>query len=315
MDSLKTITICVSIYGVEQYIEKCARSLFCQKYPHVEYIFVNDGTQDDSIRILEGVIADYPSLAGRVKIINHDTNLGLAAARLTGLNHATGEYVWFVDADDWVEEDALAKLQAHIHEGHDLIVFSFYEEQGATTCVKKVENVTVSRVLLHRVPPSIWKCIIRRDVLFRHSLQPVTGINYFEDFFMLSRLVLVSSRIATLSDLYLYHYNCMNTTSMMNTNAITAKEQCAYAADLVFRFYAEHGADAVYGKELSVMMTSRYLDLYEADAKHDYCDVLKQTIRRHSFCAYLLLLLPVHVSVKRFALRLYTKCLCMAKKQ
>lgn len=301
------ITICVPIFGSERYIEKCARSLFKQKYPNIEFVFVNDCTKDGSVDVLKSVILDYPLLADCIKIINHEINLGLAAARLTGLNSATGDYIWFVDADDWVEDNALVKLQVPIHDGNDLIVFSFYEEHETMTVKKKVENVNVSRVLLHDVSPSIWKCVIKRSVLIKYSLQPVVGINYIEDFFMLSRLVLVSSKIITLSNLYLYHYNCTNMSSIMNSINIKAKEQCAYAASLIYKFYVEHNSDNLYKNELTILMLRRYLDLYESDSNNSFCKKLKLSLKKHSYGAYQLLLFPVQINVKRFVLRVFVK--------
>lgn len=88
-----TISIIAPIYGVEQYITKFAESLFTQDYPHTEYIFVNDGTKDRSIEILEKLIDEkYSHLKSQIKII-HKKNGGLPAARRTGLEHATGDYV------------------------------------------------------------------------------------------------------------------------------------------------------------------------------------------------------------------------------
>ena len=96
------LSICVPIYGTEKYIERCARSLFEQDIQNVEYIFVNDCTKDAAIDVLKNVVVEYPNVRSRLKIINHETNKGLAGARLTGLQNATGEYVWCVDRDDYV---------------------------------------------------------------------------------------------------------------------------------------------------------------------------------------------------------------------
>ena len=77
------ISVIVPVYGVEKYIERCARSLFEQTYRDVEYIFVNDCTKDNSIFILQGVLHDYPNL--NVIIINKKHNEGLPQARKTGI--------------------------------------------------------------------------------------------------------------------------------------------------------------------------------------------------------------------------------------
>ena len=92
------VSLIVPIYGVEPYIEQCARSVLAQTYENVEFIFVNDGTEDASMEILAGVLKDF---TGRnVRIVNKE-NAGLPMARKSGLDVATGDYVMHVDADAW----------------------------------------------------------------------------------------------------------------------------------------------------------------------------------------------------------------------
>ena len=75
------VSILVPIYNVERYIERCARSVFEQTYKNLEFIFVDDCSPDKSVKILERVAEDYPQWKGRIKILHHDYNRGLAAAR------------------------------------------------------------------------------------------------------------------------------------------------------------------------------------------------------------------------------------------
>ena len=75
------VSVCTPVYGVEAFIERCARSLFTQSYKNIEYIFVNDCTPDRSMEVLQQVLSDYPERKDSVKIVNHKTNRGLVAAR------------------------------------------------------------------------------------------------------------------------------------------------------------------------------------------------------------------------------------------
>ena len=105
------VSVCIPVYGVEKYIERCARSLFEQTMRDgIEFIFVNDCTPDKSIEILEKVLAEYPHRKKQTQIINHEKNSGLVAARKTGLAHATGEYIIHCDSDDWVELNMYEKM-------------------------------------------------------------------------------------------------------------------------------------------------------------------------------------------------------------
>lgn len=109
MNNIK-VTICVPVYGVEKYIEKCAISLFEQTYPSIEYVFVNDNTPDKSIEILESVVERYPNRKPYVRIISHEKNRGLAAARNTAVDTVTTEFLMHVDSDDWVDKNLVNEL-------------------------------------------------------------------------------------------------------------------------------------------------------------------------------------------------------------
>ena len=78
------ISVIIPIYKVEKYIDRCARSLFCQTMQDIEYIFVNDCTPDDSVRLLQSVIDEYPKRKPYIKIISHERNMGSGIVRNTG---------------------------------------------------------------------------------------------------------------------------------------------------------------------------------------------------------------------------------------
>ena len=94
------VSIIVPIYGVEHFIERCARSLFEQTLDGIEFIFVNDSTPDNSISILLRVLEDYPNRQNQVRIVQHEVNKGLPFARQTGIRLAKGEYIAHCDSDD-----------------------------------------------------------------------------------------------------------------------------------------------------------------------------------------------------------------------
>ena len=122
------VSLIVPIYGVESYIEQCARSDLGQTYPSLECIFVNDGTKDRSMEVLARVLEDYPGKC--VKIVNKE-NAGLPQARKSGLEVASGEYILHVDADDWIEPDTVEKLVAEaLRTGADLVYCDFWKEYG-----------------------------------------------------------------------------------------------------------------------------------------------------------------------------------------
>ena len=100
------VSIVVPVYNVESYIEECLQSVCSQTYENLEIICVDDVGNDRSM----DVVRSFAVKDCRIKIIEHDKNKGLAEARNTGLEHVSGDYVFFLDSDDWLVDDAIEKL-------------------------------------------------------------------------------------------------------------------------------------------------------------------------------------------------------------
>ena len=116
------ISIVIPMYNVEKYIGECLQSVIKQEYTDYEVIVVDDGSTDDSAAIAEECLhASRPSPLA-YKLIRQ-TNAGLSAARNAGIEAAKGEYVLLLDSDDWLENDALERLGAHL-QGEDMVCFS-----------------------------------------------------------------------------------------------------------------------------------------------------------------------------------------------
>lgn len=286
------VSILVPIYGVEKFIERCAISLFEQTYENIEYIFVDDCTPDKSMSILRDVIETYPNRKPQVKIIKHKKNQGLAAARLSGLLASTGEFIWFVDSDDWVEKDAIDRALHYMQEGYDLIISDYYREGINNCCVYNNPSFSTDKVLINKISPSIWKCIVKRSLFIENNIFPVIGINHSEDFLLTGRLSLVALKPVVLKNVCLYHYNCSNEDSYMNNISIRSLENAAECATIVFDFYYEHKALKKHRTALSFMLGKRYLNLKEKDPNNKY---LKDITVRAKYT-----ILPVYVCINYF---------------
>ena len=105
------ISVIITIYNSENYITPCVNSLFNQTLEEIEYIFINDATQDNSIEKLHCIIGDFPNRKPSVKIINLNKNKGVSNARRIGLENATGEYIIHCDSDDWSIEKQKRQMQ------------------------------------------------------------------------------------------------------------------------------------------------------------------------------------------------------------
>ena len=105
------VSVIVSIYNIEAYLPRCLESLKAQSYTNLEIILVDDGSTDSSGKICD----EYAVSDSRARVIHHDHNIGLWAARNTGQDAATGEYLWFPDGDDYFHRDIVKVMYEAIN--------------------------------------------------------------------------------------------------------------------------------------------------------------------------------------------------------
>lgn len=119
MNNKPLVSVIVPVYNTEKYLRKCVDSILNQTYKNLEVILVNDGSQDNS-----GIICDeYAQSDKRVKVI-HKENSGPAYARNTGIKVATGDYIAFVDSDDWLDKTMYEDIVSKVEEDADAIIFN-----------------------------------------------------------------------------------------------------------------------------------------------------------------------------------------------
>ena len=119
---LPLVTIIVPVYNVEKYVKKCVESIISQTYQNIEIILVNDGSTDQS----GSIISEYLDLDERIRVFNKD-NGGLSDARNYGMCYVTGEYVLFIDSDDWIDINLVETLvQVSLSEDVDIVQCGFY---------------------------------------------------------------------------------------------------------------------------------------------------------------------------------------------
>ncbi|WP_052417896.1 glycosyltransferase family 2 protein [Jejuia pallidilutea] len=99
------VSVVVPVYNVEKYLHRCVDSLLKQSYKNLEIILINDGSLDSSGEICD----ELAKKDHRIKVV-HQKNGGLSAARNTGLNHVTGDYISFIDSDDWIEQSMYEEM-------------------------------------------------------------------------------------------------------------------------------------------------------------------------------------------------------------
>ena len=216
MDS-PLVSVIVPVYGVEKYISRCAESLFAQTWPRIEFIFVDDGSPDGSVAVLEAVISRQDaSLRERVHLIRK-TNEGLPKARESGMKAARGAYVLHVDSDDWLEPMAVEHLVCIAEEtGADIVVFDFWKEYGHRRKLDSEKDSSIAdpdlfrkRLYTYASYGYVWNKFYRRDVC-EDLYYPSYSMH--EDIVFNTQALFRARKIVHLKE-GLYHYNRTNAAS------------------------------------------------------------------------------------------------------
>lgn len=216
------VSILVPIYGVEKYIERCARSLFEQTYENLEYIFVDDCTPDKSMEILLRVMEDYPNRKGQVRIIRHEHNRGLAAARNTALDAATSPFITHVDSDDYLALDAIQLLVAkQVETDADIVSGNYFviESNGTRKAVEPdyADQHDMMRKVIspHFRNYAIWHRLIRLSLYNDNHIRALEGVDYNEDLQQFIPLLYYAKIIAKINE-HIYFYDRTNTDSYVS---------------------------------------------------------------------------------------------------
>ena len=181
------VSILVPIYNVEQFLPECLDSLINQTLKDIEIICINDGSKDDSPKIIKA----YAKKDKRIKVIDKE-NSGYGDSMNQGLKKATGEYIGIVESDDFIDTDAFEKLyKIAKHEDVEVVKSNFYEYYGDTKKDKGVSDLfpldEIGRVIDPREerqifyqPPCIWAAIYKREFLEKNKINflPTPGASY-----------------------------------------------------------------------------------------------------------------------------------------
>ncbi|MGN1124999.1 MAG: glycosyltransferase family 2 protein, partial [Candidatus Gastranaerophilaceae bacterium] len=185
------VSVIIPIYNVEQYLARCLDSVINQTYKNLEIICVNDCSPDNSINILE----EYSQKDNRIKIIQREKNGGLSAARNSGFDIAVGEYVYFLDSDDWIDLDYIEKMVAIASKYDSDIVLNTnivyeYSDKPSKEFVwytyheKSPDGVVLSREMAVNFTHCMTPChLYKRDFILNHHFTFPEGYKHEDNYY------------------------------------------------------------------------------------------------------------------------------------
>lgn len=192
-----TVSIIVAVYNVEHFLQKCIKSLTAQTYQNLEIILVDDGSKDNSAKLCD----EWAEKDSRI-VVCHQQNAGVSAARNKGISIASGEYIVFVDSDDWLDKTFVEKLLKNYHDG-DLLLTGYvidYDQASKSHHIEKVyskekvcclEKGKVVSLFQAGLFSPIWNKlyersrILEKDIRFREEMNLgediIFNLDYFEE--------------------------------------------------------------------------------------------------------------------------------------
>lgn len=213
-----SVSVVVPVYNVERYLPQCLDSLIAQTLPEMQIILVNDGSKDGSLEIINDYAQKYP----RILCIDKP-NGGCASARNAGLRAAQGEYVGFVDSDDWVDPTMFKRLYDRACEcSADIVQCGFvkyYEqerrcdpvnEDWIAALVQRAGNRMAQARELLCLQPTMWRRIYRRSLLQQNNIEFPQDVRMFDDLPFQFMSLACCERIAIVNE-PLYYYRLQRT--------------------------------------------------------------------------------------------------------
>lgn len=238
------VSIIVPVYNAEKYLERCLDSLVNQTLKDIEIICINDGSTDKSLKILNKYAAQYNNI-----LILEQENKGQSAARNTGIKSACGEFISFIDADDWVDLNYFEKLYSAVKKYNCEIAVSgmirlhrFHKKFHLKFEYEKITDDVNEKFELCDVPELSYACnkIYNRESFLKHNLEFEEG-RLFEDLILTPKILYYMGKMVAVPDTYYYYWRHSKSTVAAKTEK--RKNDLIYARKKSKAFIKEHNID------------------------------------------------------------------------
>lgn len=209
-EKMKKISIIVPIYNAEKYISKCLDSILMQAKENVELILINDGSTDRSEEIIGTYLGKYKTSIKYIK----QTNQGIATTRNIGIEKATGDYIIFVDSDDYIDKDLLKKLEPYMEQEIDIIKYKAILEteqeeeigqfEGPIFDVVTGQEAFSKLCFTDEMLDALWVYAYKRALFIKNKLKFIKNVDH-EDFGLIPLIILKANTFIS-TDIQGYHY-------------------------------------------------------------------------------------------------------------
>lgn len=243
--STPIISVIIPIYNSKDTLAITLNSLIKQTYSRLEIIIVDDCSTDDSLMLVNQYVEQMKKDSeAQVKVFLHEQNMGVASARNTGLDHATGEFICYVDADDWIEPNAIELMvDKAMTSKADIVGFNWWLSFKQNERKMKQPKFSDSRqviewMMIGKMRWNLWMFFVTRDLYTANSIRFIPDMNMGEDMMVMMKLFICADRVAYL-DNALYHYGQSNINSLTKVYSEKHMKEVTYNMKELERFLVD----------------------------------------------------------------------------
>ena len=253
------LSIIIPVYNRFNYLEKCLGSMTNQVFNGIEIIVIDDFSTDESLRIIQ----DFQLKDNRIKLLKNSKNIGIGATRNRGILEAKGKFIWFVDSDDWVDEDSFAVLLNTLSKKNDcsLILFGHtrhYSDREGNKLRQKLiptyddkDDLVGSFIQLKKGLLSyVWIYLYPKNLLLKNNIVFQEDI-YYEDILFVAKSIYYSDKLQVIRK-SLYNYNCGNHESVTRTISKKNIFDILFVYDSLYSFLEVKGLIKQYNDEFFI---------------------------------------------------------------
>lgn len=244
------ISVFVPIYNSALFLEKCIASILSQTFHDFELLLIDDGSTDTS-----GRICDKYALRDRRIRVFHKQNEGISATREFAIQRAKGDYIQFVDSDDWIEKDMLEKMvQVASQENLDAVSCNFYQEYKSNTFKTNVfyaNKEDLLRAIISNKWGVLWRFLFKRKILVDNNIHFPKNIDGGEDYYVVVSFILCAKKVKCIDE-YLYHYIRFNSESFISQPSLNRLLFQVKATYLVEKLLIGLNIEYKYKEELNI---------------------------------------------------------------
>lgn len=269
------VTIGIPLYRAEKYIKNCLNSALAQTYPYIDFLVIDDASDDNSVEIVSQIKAEH-SRGENIRLIRHEYNLGIGETRNHLMNETHTKYLFFLDADDKISANAIQLLHDAAERNRADLVYGSHQKMDLTTKGHLISSMIYEKheflnpdeypTYVYRkyegIQAPIWNALINVE-WFRGTGLQFLPVNYWEDFALTMDLPSYATKVVLLSEVTYYYYRHIG--SLSNTRDSTGYAKGTIEKTIGAIEFVKHNSDRIKhksyfpGRMVKVMMTDFYI--------------------------------------------------------